>query len=195
MDQDKSKALEIAAAEGQAIALTEMFERFTDCNANFWAVVDFNLSSSTERLFIFDLESQSVRKFLVAHGHNSGLEFATNFSNEIGSNCSSLGIYKTTEIYIGKHGKSLKIKGLDETNSNAEERDIVIHRADYVVPDYGGTGRAGRSDGCFAVNPNDIDEVIQSLQGSYLHAWHECMIQITNLTIKGFFSFIGSGYI
>jgi L,D-transpeptidase catalytic domain len=173
MNQDKSKALELATAEGQSNALTDMFERFPNSNGNFWAVVDFNLPSSVERLFIFDLQSQSVKKFLVAHGHNSGQELATNFSNEIGSNCSSLGIYKTSETYIGKHGKSLRIEGLDETNSNAEVRAVVIHSADYVVPNYSGTGRAGRSDGCFAVNPNDIDEVIQSLKdASYLNAWH-----------------------
>jgi L,D-transpeptidase catalytic domain len=173
MSQDKSKALEAAAAEGQSNELKAMFERYPNSNTNFWAVVDFNLSSSIERLFIFDLKSQSVRKFLVAHGHNSGLEFATIFSNDISSNCSSLGIFKTLETYIGKHGESLRIEGLDETNSNAEVRDIVIHSADYVVQNYSDTGRAGRSEGCFAVNPNDIDEVIQSLKdSSYLNAWH-----------------------
>lgn len=173
MNEDKSKALEVATAEGQLNALTGMFEKFPDGDSNFWAVVDFNLSSSIERLFIFDLKSQSVRKFLVAHGHNSGAEFATNFSNEIGSNCSSLGMYKTLETYVGKHGESLRIEGLDETNSNAEVRAVVIHSADYVVPNYSGAGRAGRSDGCFAVNPNDIAEVIQSLKdGAYINAWH-----------------------
>src|SRR5664279_6554582 len=109
MNEDQSKALEVATAEGQLHALTSMFERFPGSDTNFWAVVDFNLPSSIERLFIFDLKSQSVRKFLVAHGHNSGFEFATIFSNELGSNCSSLGIYKTMETYVGKHGESLRI--------------------------------------------------------------------------------------
>jgi hypothetical protein len=171
--QDQSKALELAAAEGQLNALKDMFERYPDSRANYWAVVDFNQPSSEERLFIFDLKSQSIKKFLVAHGKGSGFDIATKFSNVPGSNCSSLGIYKTLETYIGKHGESLRIEGLDETNSNAKERAIVIHSADYVVPNYEGTGRAGRSDGCFAVNSENIDEVIQCLEGgSYLNAWH-----------------------
>jgi hypothetical protein len=173
MNQDQIKALEIASAEGQSDQLATMFNRFPESNANFWAVVDFNLPSSVERLFIFDLRSRSVRKFLVAHGKKSGEELAINFSNKIGSNCSSLGIYRTLDTYTGKHGESLKIEGLDATNSNAQERLVVIHKADYVVPNYKGTGRAGRSDGCFAINPEHIDEVIQCLKGgSYINAWH-----------------------
>jgi hypothetical protein len=65
------------------------------------------------------------------------------------------------------------MNGLDDTNSNVFVRDVVIHSADYVVPDFEGTGRAGRSDGCFAVNPDDIVEVIDCLKGgSYINAWH-----------------------
>jgi hypothetical protein len=173
MTPDQNKALELAAIENQSYALKTMFDRFPLRKANFWATVDFNLSSTVERLFVFDLRSRSVKKFLVAHGKRSGNEFAITFSNKIDSNCSSLGIYRTLGTYQGKHGESLKIEGLDETNSNAEVRDIVIHSADYVVPDYEGSRRAGRSEGCFAVNPGDIDEVIQSLKdGSYLNAWH-----------------------
>ncbi|XZF16114.1 murein L,D-transpeptidase catalytic domain family protein [Chitinophagaceae bacterium MMS25-I14] len=173
MNELKTKALELATSKGQSNALKAMFERFPASNANYWAVVDFNLPSSTERLFIFDLKSQAVKSFLVAHGKKSGLAFATKFSNEIGSNCSSLGIYKTLQTYTGKHGESLRIAGLDKTNSNVLTRAVVIHKADYVVPNYEGTGRAGRSDGCFAVNPSDKDEVIQHLRdGSYINAWH-----------------------
>lgn len=171
---DKDKALELANVLGQKNALEKLFTEFPTSKANFWATVDFNLSSSVERLFIFNLKGQSYRKFLVAHGNRSGAGFATDFSNVIGSHCSSLGIYKTLQTYIGKHGESLRISGLEVTNSNAEERFIVIHSADYVVPNYNGLGRAGRSEGCFAVNPKVIDEVIDCLKdGSYLIAWHK----------------------
>ncbi len=173
MSQNKNKAVQLAEIEGQSNALEAMFDRFPNSQANFWAVVDFNRPSSQERLFIFDLKLQTVRKFLVAHGKKSGDALATKFSNVKGSNCSSLGMYQTLDTYIGKHGESLRIEGLDETNNNAKERLVVIHSADYVVPNFGGTGRAGRSDGCFAVNPKHIVEVIRNLKGgSYLHAWH-----------------------
>jgi lysozyme family protein len=171
---NKDKALELADGLNQKNALEKLFNKYPISKANFWAVVDFNLSSSVERLFIFNLQGKSVKKFLVSHGSGSGYGFATTFSNVNGSHCSSLGIYKTLETYIGIHGESLRIKGLESTNSNAAERYIVIHSAEYVVGNYNGLGRAGRSEGCFAVNPNDINEVINCLKdGSYLIAWHD----------------------
>ena len=174
MQMEKDIALANAAEVGQAEALRTLFEYDKVSTSNYWAVVDFNKPSSEERLFIFNLREHTFRQFLVAHGKNSGEKYATVFSNEDGSNCSSLGIYKTLDTYDGKHGESLKIKGLQDTNSNAEDRYIVIHKADYVVQDYNKTGRAGRSEGCFAVNPDYIDEVIGCLRnGSYLMAWHK----------------------
>jgi L,D-transpeptidase catalytic domain len=167
-------ALSLAASIGQRDALARLFNFAPYSKANYWAVVDFNKPSSENRLFIFDLREGVVRDYLVAHGKNSGEKFANHFSNENGSNCSSLGIYNTDEEYPGKHGRSLRIDGLEATNSNARERTVVIHKADYVVPNYNGTGRAGRSEGCFAVNPAVITEVIDQLTGgSYLIAWHE----------------------
>lgn len=173
MDANKLAALQKAAEVGQEEQLRKLFEFASTSTANYWAVVDFNKPSSEERLYIFDLNNLSYKKFLVAHGKNSGEKYATVFSNVHGSYCSSLGIYKTLHTYPGNHGESLKISGLENTNSNAETRKVVIHKADYVVPDYNGTGRAGRSEGCFAVNPAHIDEVINCLKdGSYFIAWH-----------------------
>ena len=174
MELEKNIALQNAAEEGQAKALGELFEYAKTSTANFWGVVDFNKPSSEERLYIFNLKEHTYKKFLVAHGKNSGEKYATAFSNNEGSLCSSLGIYKTLSTYTGKHGESLKISGLEDSNSNAEDRSVVIHKADYVVPNYEGTGRSGRSDGCFAVNPANIEEVIDCLKdGSYFIAWHE----------------------
>lgn len=167
-------ALALAANIGQRDALARLFNFASDSKANYWAVVDFNKPSSENRLFIFDLREGDVREYLVAHGKKSGEKFATHFSNENGSNCSSLGIYKTAEEYHGNHGRSLRIDGLESANSNARDRDVVIHAAEYVVPNYEGTGRAGRSEGCFAVNSAMITEVLDQLTGgSYLIAWHE----------------------
>lgn len=173
MDSKKNQALSNANEVGQEEPLKELFEFANSSNANFWAVVDFNQPSSVERFYIFNLKEGTCKSFLVAHGKNSGGKFADVFSNEVGSNCSSLGIYKTLHTYEGKHGNSLKISGLEDTNSNAEKRSVVIHKADYVVPNFNGTGYAGRSEGCFVFNPEDIEEVIDCLKdGSYFIAWH-----------------------
>ena len=101
---------------------------------NILTVVDFSLSSNTKRLWVIDLEKNIILfQTLVAHGKNTGEEFAKEFSNQAESFKSSIGFYATGEIYNGKHGSSLKLDGLEKgLNDNARERAVVIHGADYV---------------------------------------------------------------
>ncbi|HEX8507771.1 MAG TPA: murein L,D-transpeptidase catalytic domain family protein, partial [Hymenobacter sp.] len=101
-------------------------------------VVDFDLPSTEKRLWVLDLVNNDVLfHTLVAHGHNSGENEATNFSNTDQSNMSSLGFYATGGEYQGKHGRSLRLAGLDEgVNTNAAARSIVMHGADYVSEDF-----------------------------------------------------------
>lgn len=132
------------------------------------AVIDFSLPSSTQRLWIFDLQSkQLVLKELVAHGKNSGNNHATSFSNVEGSHQSSLGLFRTAESYFGKHGYSLRMDGLEEgVNDRARERAIVIHGADYVDPSWiPRQGRIGRSLGCPAVRREVAKQVVDNLKG------------------------------
>src|SRR5690606_20192866 len=97
-------------------------------------LIDFSLSSNTKRLWIIDLSTNTVLyNSLVAHGRNTGNEFAKSFSNQAESYKSSLGFYATGEVYHGKHGLSLKLDGLEPgVNSNARNRAVVMHGADYV---------------------------------------------------------------
>jgi len=99
------------------------------------------------------LTKEVVLKSLVAHGRNSGDEFATKFSNSAESFQSSLGFYVTGEVYQGKHGFSLRLDGLEYgINDNARNRAVVIHGADYVSDKFAkSNGRLGRSLGCPAV--------------------------------------------
>jgi hypothetical protein len=138
-------------------------------------VIDFSKSSKTDRLFIIDMDSvRLTHKSLVAHGKNSGEEFATAFSNTASSSQSSLGFYLTGETYTGKHGFSLRLDGLDLTNNNARSRAVVMHKADYVSKDFiTKNGRLGRSHGCPAI-PNELNEPIIELikGGSCLYIYH-----------------------
>lgn len=121
---------------------------------NILTVVDFSLSSNTKRLWVIDLEKNVVLfQTLVAHGRNTGEEFAKNFSNQAESFKSSLGFYATGEVYEGKHGLSLKLDGLEKgLNDKARERAVVIHGADYVSESFiKQNKRLGRSQGCPAV--------------------------------------------
>lgn len=143
---------------------------------NLLTLVDFSKSSNTKRLWIIDMDTHTVLyNTLVAHGRNSGDEFANEFSNINSSNKSSLGFYATGEIYNGKHGESLKLDGLEQgINSNARARAIVMHAADYVCDNFAKQHkRIGRSLGCPAL-PNHLNkEIINLVKGkSCLFIYH-----------------------
>ncbi|NML65047.1 murein L,D-transpeptidase catalytic domain family protein [Hymenobacter sp. RP-2-7] len=130
------------------------------------AVVDFDLPSIEKRLWVFDLAThQLLFHTLVAHGHNSGENEATHFSNTDESNMSSLGFYVTGTEYEGKHGQSLRLTGLDEGfNTNAAARSVVMHGADYVSEEFiRQNGRLGRSLGCPALPLAQYAQIISAL--------------------------------
>ncbi len=125
-------------------------------------VVDFTKPSSEKRMYVIDLNKEKILfHTYVAHGQNSGAEFAQNFSNKPESFQSSLGFYETLGTYNGKHGYSMKLAGLESgINDKAEERAIVMHAADYVSESFIRTkGFLGRSWGCPAL-PNAYNKPI-----------------------------------
>jgi hypothetical protein len=130
-------------------------------------LVDFSLSSNTKRLWVIDLATSTVLfNSLVAHGRNTGNEFASNFSNSAESYKSSLGFYATGEIYSGKHGMSLKLDGLEKgVNDNARARGVVMHAAEYVSNSFiKNNHRLGRSLGCPAVPVELSKEIISAIK-------------------------------
>jgi hypothetical protein len=143
----------------------------------YWAIVDFNQPSTKKRFYVFDTIENKVEAYYVSHGRGSeGANddgMAEVFLNEDGSNSSSLGIYQALEEYSGAHGRSMRLEGLESTNSNALSRAIVLHRADYVSDAFiKQTGRIGRSEGCFAVENSVADALIDKLKdGTYIIAW------------------------
>ncbi|WP_317128583.1 murein L,D-transpeptidase catalytic domain family protein [Flavobacterium sangjuense] len=121
---------------------------------NILTLVDFSLSSNKKRLWVIDLDKKIILfQTLVAHGRNTGEEFAKQFSNQAESFQSSVGFYATGEIYDGKHGMSLKLDGLEKgLNDKARERAVVVHGADYVSESFiKQNKRLGRSQGCPAL--------------------------------------------
>jgi hypothetical protein len=130
------------------------------------AIADFTQSSSKKRLYVIDLVRRKILfHTYVAHGRNSGQEYANKFSNDNASFQSSLGFYRTLGTYHGKHGLSLKLEGVEKgINDRAFERAIVMHGAEYVSEDFiRNTGRLGRSLGCPAVSIADSKKLIQLL--------------------------------
>lgn len=131
-------------------------------------IVDFSQPSREARFHIVDLAGGTVSApLLVAHGRGSdpaNRGIAEHFSNRMGSDASSRGSYVTGELYYGRHGRSRRLVGLEPENDRAMERGIVIHAARYVDPSLiAAQGRIGRSQGCFAVNPRVIAQVLEQL--------------------------------
>lgn len=136
--------------------------------ANKLTVIDYSLASSQPRLWVFDLASGKLLfNELVAHGKNSGENYARRFSNQLGSLQSSLGLFQTKDTYDGSNGYSLRMEGLDQGfNDKAMERAIVFHGAPYVNPKHVKKfGRLGRSWGCPAVNSGIAKKVIDTIKG------------------------------
>lgn len=137
-------------------------------NSSVITVVDFTKSSREKRMWIIDLLNKHLLlNTWVAHGRGSGDEMATSFSDTNESHQSSLGFYLADDVYVGKHGRSLRLDGLDAGfNSNARSRGVVVHAAAYVSEGtIAAMGRLGRSFGCPAVSPMVINQVINTIKG------------------------------
>ena len=139
------------------------------------AIADFGLPSSVPRFHLIDILAGSVTSLRVTHGRGSDPDHSgmlQSFSDEPGSGATAEGAYLTGETYVGVHGLSRRLIGLDPSDANAEARAIVIHAAWYAEPDVlARQGKLGRSDGCFAFSATDEALVLAKLgQGRMIYA-------------------------
>ncbi len=139
-------------------------------------ICDFSQSSKRKRLYVIDLnEYKILLNTYVAHGRNSGGEYANRFSNKPESRQSSLGFYKTKTTYWGGHGLALTLSGLEPgINDKAERRRIVVHGSQYIGDNYRRWGKfMGRSFGCPAVPMKQSRILIDAIKdGSCLFIYH-----------------------
>lgn len=145
-------------------------------NPGILTICDFSQSSRKKRLFVIDLKNfKVVQNTYVAHGKNSGLEFANSFSNKLESHQSSLGFYVTRETYQGGHGLSLRLDGVEKgINDRAYDRAIVVHGSDYIGDQRLQTSSfMGRSFGCPAVPANQVNKLIKTIKnGTCIFIYH-----------------------
>lgn len=149
------KALDYRRARGTTFA-----------NDRYLAMVDMSQHSKNLRFYLFDLNSGEMERHAVSHGAGSDPErsgYATAFSNVPNSRKTSLGVYKTMGTYIGIHGESLRLVGLEDTNNRALARSIVVHGSKYVSNSSG--KKSGRSWGCPALDQRVVANVIGRLKG------------------------------
>lgn len=156
-------------------------------NTNVLTVCDFSQSSSQERMYVIDVKNHKLLyRTFVAHGINSGDEFANSFSNSDESCKSSLGFYVTSSTYYGSNGLSLRINGLDRGfNDHAYRRNIVIHGASYVslriLHKY---GVMGTTFGCPAIPTEMTDQIIPTVKdGSCFFIYYPSKKYISQSTV------------
>ena len=156
-------------------------------NSTYLTICDFGQPSSKKRLYLIDLScNEVVMNTYVAHGRNSGLDYATRFSNRPESLQSSLGFYVTGQTYTGQNGFSLRMQGLERgINDKAYERAIVIHGADYIGPEKLQSGSyMGRSHGCPAVPASENVTLINTIKnGTCLFIYHPAKTYLTGSKI------------
>ena len=148
-------------------------------------IVDYTKPSNKKRLSVVDLKSgRGKMNSRVAHGVNSGLLYATDFSDKVGSNKSSLGLYRLAEEYQGRHGTSFRLDGLDPgLNANARRRAIVVHAAEYATraamhENRKEFGRLGRSAGCLALSDKDLAKLDRKMERPvYIFAYAPTLAQ------------------
>ncbi|WOX49214.1 murein L,D-transpeptidase catalytic domain family protein [Aeromonas sp. XH] len=131
-------------------------------------IIDYSKPSTMRRLFVIDVKRHKLLYHTwVSHGRNSGELAARQFSNQMNSRQSSLGVYRTAETYQGKHGYSLRLDGLSPgKNSNARKRAIVVHGADYASPKHlRKFDKLGRSWGCPALPREQSRAIIDTIKG------------------------------
>lgn len=156
------------------------YKKYPGLRDDYIIVVDFSLPSNKKRLFLVDLKTNNiVQQHYTTHGSGSSCylhkELACSFSNKIGSHKSSLGAMKTDSVYVGRHGKSLRLDGLEKgVNSLVRMRSIVIHSAVYASESYiHQYGRAGCSWGCFVLDPDVYSKFIDLVKGgTFLYSYH-----------------------
>ncbi|MBN1757769.1 MAG: murein L,D-transpeptidase catalytic domain family protein [Chitinispirillaceae bacterium] len=170
---------------------------------NIVTLIDYSKSSNEKRLYVLDVTQMRIlHASLVAHGRNSGNEFAHSFSNKNESKMSCPGFFTTMKPYTGKHGYSLKLKGLEKNiNDNAFKRAIVIHGADYVSPEFiKKNGRLGRSWGCPALPLSLNRTIIDTIKEGtllYIHTVNDHEVPASDLrtvgkkTVSTFYSLFG----
>lgn len=163
-----------SSANGIAKSLWEKAQKYYDQhwktfeNNRYVVIVNLGLSAAKKRFWLVDLKTGKVVGYHTSHGSGSdpnGDGIATSFSNVPGSKKSSLGAYETIGTYNGKHGRSLRLQGLDSTNNNAFSRAIVVHAANYVSEKQ---NWAGRSQGCPALDPLYAQAIIDKIKGGAL---------------------------
>ena len=171
--KDEPNSLELERINYQIDGIKTMINNNPKYNSKIAFFVDMKIPSGKNRFFVYDLVNNKILdQGLVAHGSGSetGVKGSLKFSNVPNSNCTSLGRYSIGKNYQGIFGKAYRLAGLDETNSKAMERAIVLHHYS-AVPYEEQDHYISRSHGCPMVNEQffkRIEKIIDTSKSNIL---------------------------
>lgn len=159
---------EIERFNYQLNEIKEVISTDSKYNKKIAFLVDMRIKSGKNRFFVYDLVNNKILdQGLVAHGSGSETQVRgeLKFSNEPNSNCTALGRYSIEKCYKGIFGKAYRLNGLDETNSNALKRAIVLHHYS-AVPEEEQDYYISRSKGCPMVNEQFFKRIEKIIDNS-----------------------------
>ncbi|WP_163398831.1 murein L,D-transpeptidase catalytic domain-containing protein [Flavobacterium fluviatile] len=171
--KDEPNSLEIERINFRIDEMKSRFLANSKYNSKIAFFVDMRIPSGKNRFFVYDLQNNKIiDQGLVAHGCGSetGIKGQLKFSNVPNSNSTSLGKYSIGSNYNGIFGKAYRLHGLEETNSNAFKRAIVLHHYS-AVPYEEQDHYISRSHGCPMVNEQffkRIEKIIDSSKSNIL---------------------------
>lgn len=148
-------------------AVLKAFAVKNNYNTRYCFMADMSITSGSNRFFVFDFVKDTVLLAgLVAHGYGNSSGSNVSFSNVPGSNCSSPGKYRIANAYNGKFGLAYKLHGLDNTNSNAFNRFVVLHAHECVPEAEVSPGYICMSQGCPTVSPSFLQSLKKFIDGA-----------------------------
>lgn len=169
----------------EIISKIEKYHNYDDYNENI-IIVDYSKPSCEERFYIYNIKDKKyLYSGLCAHGNGlNSTASKPEFSNNIGSNCSSLGFFKITSK--GKmnyrNRDCYRLEGLSESNSSAQKRGILIHPSTLVssIPfEIKGVNLplTNASQGCFAVSFYTMSKINEIYNGKpiLIYAYYKPM--------------------
>jgi len=157
----------VSRLKQQAAAIKE-YLKANHFNTEYCFLVDMSIPSGKKRFFVYNLKRDSVENSsLVAHGWGSNVSGNSQleFSNIPNSCQTSLGKYKVGYPYNGAFGLAYKLYGLDNTNSKAFERSIVLHSLSHVPDSETYPEEICNSAGCPMVSPSFL-----TILGGYIRS-------------------------
>jgi hypothetical protein len=152
------------------------FSKDNNLNTDYCLLADMNRHSGLKRFYIWSFATGSiVNSGVVSHGccnnpwGGDRSKTSPGFSNTQNSHCSSIGKYKIGPRGVSQWGIKVnyRLEGMDRSNDNAHERDIVLHSWERISNKEPYPSGVPEGWGCPAVSNSymkELDELLKNAE-------------------------------